>query len=650
MNVIERSEKFKKFWKDLLSKKKKENPNLDISNKQLAIVADISAQTMSKKINDGKRFSKRQIRKISNYLKCTDLERDEFFYLQDYAPERRMEAESIPYLENEDFTGRTELLAKLTDNLKNEQTAVIAQAIHGLGGIGKTQIALKYTYKHQKEYKVIWWLRAEEETTLRTNYANLAVELKLTTSSEQEEQVKATKSWLKKYDKWLLVFDNAPDPESIHDYIPSTPLGHVIITSRYFNWGKSSLKVNVWSRGESLAYLEKRLHFPKEQQSQANELAEELGDFPLALAQAASYIFENEITIEEYLHIFRTQRQELWENEGAPSEYKPKNPEGKGREGKEKYTVATTWSISMTKVAQVEGAKELITLCAFLAPDNIPIDIIWENASHLPDPLNNVLENEVKRNKAIKTLRSYSLIDRNNNDISIHRLVQTVIRDLLELEQKELVQEWINSVTQLMGKIFPFDPQEQEILKTAQRLISHAEYITTQATEHETLATLLNLLGKYFENIALYSQGKIYLEKALSIREKTLGCDHRNVATSLNNLALLLQEQGKYEEAEPLYRRALEIYEKILGTEHENIAMILHNLAFILNEQEKYGEAESLYRKALAIYEKVLGTEHENIAITLNALAALLNTQGKYEEAESLHYKSLEIYKKNTGS
>ena len=187
------------------------------------------------------------------------------YYSNTPTPEGK-QAWKVPFEENLNFTGRKELLKDLKDNLNKGETTAVTQAIHGLGGIGKTQLAVKYTYENQKEYEVIWWLHSEEESSLATDYGRLALTLKLTTSEDIREQIQAAEKWLNNNnDKWLLVFDNAKDPETIHNYVPTRHRGHIIITSRYHNWSTTAkeLEVKVWSEEEAIRYLEKRVEFPE---------------------------------------------------------------------------------------------------------------------------------------------------------------------------------------------------------------------------------------------------------------------------------------------------------------------------------------------------------------------------------------------------
>ena len=177
-----------------------------------------------------------------------------------------------------------------------------------------------------------------------------------------------------------------------------------------------------------------------------------MGYLPLALAQAAAYIAETDVSVETYLKLFKNERKRLWENEEAPIHYIEKQAGRTKGEDKTKYTIATTWLTAMEKITETTGAKELLTLCAFLAPDNIPIDIIQKYPDYLPKQLAETLTDSIKQNQAIKTLRSYSLIDKTDNDVSVHRLVQIVTRDLLTPKQQ---QEYKDIVTKLISEALP---------------------------------------------------------------------------------------------------------------------------------------------------------------------------------------------------
>lgn len=541
----------------------------------------------------------------------------------------------LPEVWNRCFTGREEQLKKLQSGFSKSGEVAFPQVIYGLGGVGKTQLALEYAHQHKSEYKVTWWINSESDNTLLTDYVALASKLQLRLADLQnlEEKKQSVQNWLGANDNWLLVFDNAVKPEGIKDYLPTEQAGHVLVTSRYSNWGEiaESEQLKEWERWESIEFLGKRLGLESSEKQKviANDLANELGDLPLALAQSAAYIAKTQCSIEKYLKLFQTRRKDLWDSEEAPFQYRSKGKEN---------TVATTWLLSIEQIS-IDGAKELFRLFAFLAPDNIPLDIIVEYRKELPEHLKEFLEDELKCNNAMGELLSYSLIGRSGDDISVHRLVQAVVRDLLPSEKQ---QEWVDDVTELLEEIFPYAPEGKELLKVAERLSSHAIHVAEGATEDKILASLLHKLGGYFQNIALYSQGEIYFKRALSLRQKILGEESDDVAETLNDYAFLLKSCGKYEESELNYHKALAIKKKCKGNDDIGVAVISDNIAVLFRAMGRSKEAEPLHREALRIHRQQ-AVPNYRITTTLNNLAVLLQDQGEYEEAESLRREAIDI-------
>ncbi|ACF13774.1 TPR repeat-containing protein [Chloroherpeton thalassium ATCC 35110] len=542
---------------------------------------------------------------------------------------------------NPNFTGRDIILQELRKSLKRGgSTAVTQQALYGLGGIGKTQLALEYAHRHAASYDLIWWLRADTTSTLFADFSSLAMALDLLKEDETGEEIvlKAVLKWLNKNTGWLLVFDNAEDAGSIRKYLPQAHGGHVLITSRNQNWKPicASLELKVWSREESVDFLLKRTG--QKDEKGADEIAEALGDLPLALEQAAAYIDTRKKTFADYLALFNSRRRELWQREKCPNDY----PD----------TVATTWELAFGEIQNVPLAKEMLSLCALLAPNAIPTDLLQNALAYLKgDEGKPEAVDEFDFDDAVGKICAYSLFSVESEQMNMHRLVQAVIRDqITEAERRRYENALINALSDL----FPDEGYNNPTCwPDCARLLPHAESITANISNdneawHET-AILLNSMGLYHFGRAAYAEAEPLLRRALEIREKQLGEEHPLVATSLNNLGLLLQAQGKNAEAEPLYRRSLEIHEKQLGEEHPHVAMSLNNLAGLLQAQGKYAEAEPLYRRALEIWEKQLGEEHPLVATSLNNLGLLLQAQGKYAEAEPLIRRALEIREKQLG-
>ncbi|HUW67550.1 MAG TPA: TIR domain-containing protein, partial [Candidatus Nanoarchaeia archaeon] len=240
---------------------------------------------------------------------------------------------NVPHNRNPNFTGREEHLAKMKDALNSGKPAALTQAMHGLGGVGKTQLALEYAYRNAAEYDIVWWIRSEEHATLAADYASLAEELDLREKDAIDQQViiKAVKHRLEQIPKWLLIFDNAKDLAEVRKYIPQGETGHLLITSQNPSWRgiATPLDVRVLKREESVDFLLNRTGYTD--RDAAGALAEALGDLPLALEQAGAYIEVKGRTLLDYLNLFTVHKNKLLNRAGPSTDY----PD----------TVATTWDL-----------------------------------------------------------------------------------------------------------------------------------------------------------------------------------------------------------------------------------------------------------------------------------------------------------------
>jgi hypothetical protein len=343
-----------------------------------------------------------------------------------------------PYRRNVSFTGREALLEELHRAL----TRGAAVALTGLGGIGKTQLALEYAYRHRGEYRVVWWVRADDGATLAADYAGLAAALGLPEREAREQAVvvAAVRLWLEQNTGWLLVFDNAGSREAVRDYVPQGR-GAVIITSREPVWSgvATPFGLEVLVAEEAVAFLCKRTG--DTDAAAAAALAEALGRLPLALEQAAAYIEDTGGSLQHYHALFEEHHAALLRQGRLSTEY----PD----------TVATTWMLSIGKVD--EAARALLNLCAFFAPEGIPLDAIREEAGGLPSPLDSVAADAVRLDSAIAGLLRFSLIGRKGEDLSVHRLVQAVVRERLEDAER---QAWAAAAVGLLNTRFPFDSDD----------------------------------------------------------------------------------------------------------------------------------------------------------------------------------------------
>ena len=327
---------------------------------------------------------------------------------------------NVPHSPNTNFTGRGSLLDGLREALMSGQPAAVTQAISGLGGVGKTQLAVEYVYRHIQDYSIVWWMRAEEPAALASDYAALAQKLELSEKDATDQGAirGAVRQWLEQHEGWLLVFDNTPGPSEVREYLPKAATGHVIITSRSPTWAGVArpLRVEVFDRAESVDFLLRRTGQPDEDAAEA--LAEELGDLPLALEQAGAYMEATGRPLSEYLEMFRASQLKILKRYPPATDYEE--------------TVATTWELSFQGARAASPASAgLLRLCAFLAPDDIPKDLLGQGSEHLPKALRGVVSDPEAFDEAIAAPRRYSLVEAAGDSLSVHRLVQAVVRERL---------------------------------------------------------------------------------------------------------------------------------------------------------------------------------------------------------------------------
>ncbi|MCA9947094.1 MAG: trypsin-like peptidase domain-containing protein, partial [Anaerolineales bacterium] len=337
---------------------------------------------------------------------------------------------------NPNFTGRQELLAAIQSSFDNQQSSIaITQAIAGLGGVGKTQLALAFAHQHRDEYDLIWLLRADDPATLDGDLRRLGENLSLPVQNADTEAARQmVLSWLNSTEKrWLLLYDDADwiEPRELSSYLPGGH-GHVLITSRrqFEQLSTQTLQLVVFTSKEAAVFLQNRLGTVD---STFEELATELGYLPLALEQAAAFILARQITPVDYLRLFRERRQELLAREQPPEDYHA--------------TITTVWEMAFELAGQTPGATELLSLCSFLASDDISLEMIVEHANTLPEALAAVVTDALARGDAVAALTRYSLLTVMDGVLTVHRLVQVMTRDHME---RSRTQTWAETAVDLL--------------------------------------------------------------------------------------------------------------------------------------------------------------------------------------------------------
>ncbi|HEV7919957.1 MAG TPA: TIR domain-containing protein, partial [Thermoanaerobaculia bacterium] len=458
---------------------------------------------------------------------------------------------NVPHARNPNFVGREDLLDDLARALATDSAAAVVQAISGLGGVGKTQIAVEYAYRSRSDYQLVWWIRSELPTTLASDYGALAAPLGLPSAVDQPVIVAAVKAWLELHQGWLLIFDNVEKPEDVAPYLPSGRAGQVILTSRNPNWRgiAEPLQVDVMPPDDAVRLLLKRSG--KKDEAAAAEVAKELGYLPLAIEQAAAYMEERSTPVADYLHLFRTRRKELWARDRRP--------------------LATVWQMSMERVrVENPAAEELLHLMAYLAPDDVPRNVLRGTR----DPF--AFEDSVA------ILRRYSLIKTEDDALAVHRLQQFVIRDS---ESPEEQARWCGDAASLLNVPLETEIFDSRTWPMLDRLIPHTlsvnEHAAALGAATEGVAAICRLMGSYLVHRAHFDLGDSLLSRAAVTLEMLGRSDSTAFASILTNMARSRSRRDDFEGALRLHESALGIDRRIAG-EGALVATDLSNIASTL--------------------------------------------------------------------
>ncbi|WP_261892327.1 tetratricopeptide repeat protein [Acaryochloris marina] len=515
-------------------------------------------------------------------------------------------------------------------------------AISGMGGIGKTELALQYAIAQlaQEQYPGgFCWLRARDQEIATQIVVFAQTKLGLTLPDGLDEKGLVGYCW----GHWregdvLVVIDDATEFDAVEPYLPpSDPKFKVLLTTR-LNLGSSvqSLSVEELDNESALTLLEKLIGQERVQSQleDAKTLCGWVGNLPLglellgrSLVQKPDWSFQKLI---ERLESRRLEAKALTARESGMTA---------------QLGVAAALELSWVELSETEQA--LACLLGMFAVAPIP----W----HLVE---GCLSDQDKDD--LEDIRDEGLISRNllkrveQNTYQLHQIVQEFFRIKLNEDserEKSLKAAYCKAMVGIAQGI-NYSPT-LDVIAEMSASIPHLEELTRQWIDHLSDDQLIGPyvgIGRFYEWQGNYDLALPWYQKCLEQTQQRFGNEHPYVATSLNNLAALYYNQGRYTDAEPLYVQALEMTQKLLGNEHPDVAQSLNNLAALYDNQGRYTEAEPLYVQALEMYQKLLGNEHLSVAMSLNNLAALYDNQGRYTEAEPLYVQALEMYQKLLGN
>ena len=540
---------------------------------------------------------------------------------------------NVPFSRKENFVGQKEILDAIYKSLVLETKPDMTSryVLCGLGGIGKTRIALEFSYLHRNEFDIIYWLRADNYNMLLKSYFELycnhsmrsVMDIDLGDEKDPEIIAKQIKSWFENHHNisWLLIIDNADELErvtqdlngkteaqSLASLIPKGQNGCVLVTSRSKaakGWlSNKGQEVPVMNKDDAMSFLIQRSCITSEW-PEAVSLVEMLGRLPLAIEQAASYMRERGISIGKYQNLFKSNASELLKKGlSSVSEYY-------------RQTVATTWNISIMAIKEMDPlANVVLQISAFLDGKEIQKDLFYDACLMVAGK--EIQTSELTIIEAFKTLMNFSLVRQleGKESVEMHLSVQGVMQNALKAEEMALVL----TSAELVNKRFPWGGDVENLrdwnnyISQAQTCLSYAQNLQIKSP---AVINLLESTAGYFDITGRYTDAFFQYSQALRIKESEFGINQINSAGTLLGLGNVSQSQGKYSDAIGYYQRALRIYENAFGVDRINTADTINNLGNTYDSQGKYDKAIAQYERALRIYENAFGVDHINTADTI---------------------------------
>jgi len=593
----------------------------------------------------------------------------------------------VPFPRNPKFVDRVSQLDLLESKIfAKEQRQKIA--VTGLGGMGKTQIALELAFRTRNKYEgcSVFWIPATSPENIQQALTNIGRELGILDVNSQNDARKLVQSHLSQEStgQWLLIIDNIDDVElwdnELKEFLPVSPRGSIVCTTRTRRVAvkiATNNVIDVSQMDKEMAMQLLRKSLIQEDlltgSSDAMELLEQLTFLPLAIVQAAAYINANEMTLSDYLSLLQDQEQDAVEllNEDFDDDWRYKDI---------KNPVTTTWLISFEHILQhYPLAADYLAFMSCILPKDIPLSIL------IPGP------SRKQEMEAIGTLTAYSFVSKRSADeaLDIHRLVQLATRNWLKMKNEWSF--WTQKAFERLNEILPdgdletwrvwsdylphaihivglpgYEEEEnrlQLLYRIAQCEIDLGRYSTAEWAQRTLLKinqskhgpederTLMNtsMLADILRFQGNYTESEILCRRAIEGKEKILGPDHLSTLTEVDNLTIVLRNQGKYTEAEEACRRVIEKKEKLLGPEHLKTLTSVSLLGLVLLHQRKYKEAQEVCLRGAEGREKVLGPGHLDTLLSKNDLALAYAHTGRLDEAEALSKQVLEIQKIKLG-
>jgi len=537
---------------------------------------------------------------------------------------------------NHTFTGRGLVLDQVRDQLGGGMSVVVPQseALFGLGGVGKTQIALEYAHRFMADYDIVWWIPAEHTDAVVASLAELGDRLGAPGGEDMalacREAVRMLARGLPDK-RWLLIYDNADDPEQLTDFLPREGGGHILVTSRNRAWTHRgpSLPVDVFRREESLEHLVRRA--PGLTAEEADRIAGAVGDLPLAVEQAAAWLAETATPVGDYLRALADRTTDVL-SLSPPADY-PRS-------------IAATWDISIARLREDSpAAVRLLQLCAFFAPEPVSAHLLYgkEMLRELRayDPS---LQEGLLLGRVIGEIGRFALakVGQIGNGIEVHRLVQAVIRSRLTEEERHQARHVVHTV--LAGARPDGDEPTDDPANWPRfaAIWPHVRASDAAGSDRAEVRRLLIDQVRYLWKRGALAAARQLAEDVLARWRPRFGEDDLQYLYLRAQLGNVLRSQGRYAQARALNEELLERQRAVLGPAHPHTYITMSALASDLAALSEYPAAVALAHEAHEGFARILHPSHWRTLNAANNLVLALRMAGRYGEACALGQEVLD--------
>ena len=535
------------------------------------------------------------------------------------------------------FTGRDDILHRLRPVEPGEPrtvAVVLPHALQGFGGVGKTAVAIEYAHRYRSAYDLVWWIPADDPVLVPSSLAALAERLGLHSAMAAGIQgaALAVLDALRRgdpYRRWLLVFDNADQPEDLNTIIPRDGPGDVLITSRNPRWHAvvETVAVDVFSRAESTEFLAKRV--PKGlAKSEADQLAEELGDLPLALEQAGALQAETGMAVEEYLRLLKEQTGQLMA-EGRSPEY-PRS-------------MTAAWALSVATLGrQLPEAVELLRCCAFFGPEPIPRDLFRRSTHATATRVSDLISDPIQLARAIRELGRFALIRIDGRTIQVHRLIQALLRNEIPLDEQV---SYRHEVQLILAAGAPKNPDDNRLWPRYAELVPHvtSDVMQLQMSTDPSVRQFALDVVRYLYRSGNHESARAFAERFVEQWTEDSGPDDPQVLDMQRHFGNTLRELGQYSAAYAVIEKTLERSQKTLGPENPLTLALTNSFGGDLRARGDFAAAQDRDKESLRLHEKVFGPAHVQTTRVMNNLAFDYGLNSDYKQARELAQRTFAL-------